>query len=127
MKGEIDTTLYNSWYKNTYDTKFESQPSKSAMIEAFRRAHKIKHPTGRPTAGDKKAEQTNAEAEKAKQQNEEKKEAEKKGRGIREADKNARIVNLKKITKRVVARITQARANNAAQYIPERSLGVELQ
>ena len=129
LKGEIDTTLYNSWWKNTYDTKFESQPSKGAMIEAFRRAHKIKHPTGRPTEGDKKAEQTRAEAEKAKQQTEEKKEAEKEKAEIdkKEADRNARIVNLGKSNYETGSkiRITQARANNAAQYIPERSLGAE--
>lgn len=129
LKGEIDTTLYNSWWKNTYDTKFESQPSKGAMIEAFRRAHKIKHPTGRPTEGDKKAEQTKAEAEKAKQQTEEKKEAEKEKveASKQEADRNARIVNLGKSNYETGSkiRITQARANNAAQYIPERSLGAE--
>ena len=99
------------------------------MIEAFRRAHKIKHPTGRPTEGDKKAEQTAAEALKAQQLNDKKTEAEQKEveANKQKADKNARIVNLgkKNYQEGSKVRITQARANNAAQYIPERSLGVE--
>ena len=66
LKKNISTEAYNQWVSNYYD-KAETQPSKADFIDAFRRAHKIIHPKGRPTKGDKVAEDTAQAAEQAKQ------------------------------------------------------------
>ena len=65
LKKKISTEAYNQWRANYYDTS-ETPPSKEAFIEAFRRAHKLIHPEGRSTKGDKAAEETAKAAEKAK-------------------------------------------------------------
>ena len=66
LKKNISTEAYNQWVSEFYD-KAETQPSKKDFIDAFRKAHKLIHPKGRPTKGDKTAEDTANAAEKAKQ------------------------------------------------------------
>lgn len=98
LKNEISNEDYESWWKSSYDTKFESQPSKEEFINSFRRAHKKLHPKGRPTKGDALAEETAREIERKKAEKEEadKKKTEQKQEQERVVQATARKINLQR-------------------------------
>lgn len=98
LKNEISNEDYESWWKSSYDTKFESQPSKEEFINSFRRAHKKLHPKGRPTKGDELAEETAREIERKKAEKEEadRKQAEAKAEEKKVVQATARKINLQR-------------------------------
>lgn len=97
LRKEISTEHYNAWRKQTYDKK-ETQPSKKEFIEAFRRAHKVLNPDGKPTEGDKLAEETALSVEKAQQEQEKKKVEEEEKKALEKAEEQriTRQVDLQK-------------------------------